>query len=229
MRKAARGHARGFVTTRVGQGLALDVRFMFGRSKDKNRAKRLEGLNGGNAYCIIYDFKTEALFGVTMSGKIFPITWLHILITWIAPRDAPGCIVRLDLGGETGKNPIIVALFVKHNYILQRTGARVSSQNGSGERPHSTIGTDVRTMLYSSQFFQHIGNMHFIFTFASMPFSHTEITSPPPPRPSWVTLLTSAAFALLAFGFMLSPLLVAMPSSPPTTSSAADSLVTGVR
>jgi hypothetical protein len=74
MRKAARGHARGFVATRVGQGLALDVGFMFGRSRDKNRAKRLEGLNGGNAYCIIYDFKTEALFGVTMSGKIVPIT-----------------------------------------------------------------------------------------------------------------------------------------------------------
>jgi hypothetical protein len=147
MRKAASGHTRGFVATRLGQGLALDVGFMFGRSKDKNRAKCLEGLNGVNAYCIIYDFKTEAIFGVTVSGKIVPITWLHILLTRIAPRGAPGCIVRLDLGGEMGKNPILAALFVKHNYILQPTGAGASSQNGSGERPHSTIGTSVRTML----------------------------------------------------------------------------------
>jgi hypothetical protein len=75
----ARGHARRFDATRVGQGLALDVGFMFGRSKDKNRAKRLEGINGGNAYCIIYDFKSELLFGVTMSGKCVPITWPHLL------------------------------------------------------------------------------------------------------------------------------------------------------
>jgi hypothetical protein len=53
---------------------------------------------------------------------------------------------------ETGKNPILAALFVSHNYILQPTGAGAFSQNGSGKRPHSTIGTAVRTMLYSAHF-----------------------------------------------------------------------------
>jgi hypothetical protein len=152
MRKAACGHARGFVATAAGQGLALDVVFIFGRSKDKNRATRLKGLNGGNTYCIIYDFLSELLFGVTMSGKVIPITWLHILLTRIAPRGTPGRIVRLDLGGETGKNPKLVALFIKHNYIMQHTGAGASSQNGSGERPHSSIGNAVWAMLYSAQF-----------------------------------------------------------------------------
>jgi hypothetical protein len=152
MHKAARGHDHSFVSTSVGQGLALDVRFMFGYSKDKNRAKRLEGINGGNAYCLIYDFKSKLIFGVTMSGKTIPVTWLHPLLTRIAPRDAPCHIVRLDLGGEIGKNPTIAALFVKHNYIMKPTGAGASSQNGSGERPHSPVGNAVQAMLYSAQY-----------------------------------------------------------------------------
>jgi hypothetical protein len=56
MRKAARGHAPGFVATTVSQGLALDVGFMFQTSKNKNRDKRLFGINGSNAYCGIYYF-----------------------------------------------------------------------------------------------------------------------------------------------------------------------------
>jgi hypothetical protein len=152
MRKAARVRDRGFVATTVRQGLALDVGFMFGRSKYKNRTKRLEGINGGNTYCLIYDFKSKLIYGVTMSGKTIPVTWLHLLLTRIAPCDAPGRIICLDLGGETGKNPTLTALFVKHNYITQPTGAGASSQNDSGERPHSSVSNAVRDMLYSAQF-----------------------------------------------------------------------------
>jgi hypothetical protein len=119
MRKTDRGHDRGFVATAVGKGLALDVGFVSGCCKDKNRAKRLKGINGGNAYCLICDFKYELIFGVTMRVKTIPITWLHLLRTHIAPRGAPGRIVRLDLGGEKGKKPTLAALFVKHNYIMQ--------------------------------------------------------------------------------------------------------------
>jgi hypothetical protein len=87
-----------------------------------------------------------------MIGKVIPITWLHILLTRIAPRGTPGRIVCLDLGGETGKNPKLAALFIKHNSSIQPTGAGASSQNGSGERPHSSIGNAVRAMIYSAQF-----------------------------------------------------------------------------
>jgi hypothetical protein len=150
MRKAARGHNIGFEATAVGQGLAMDVGFMFQNSKNKNRVARLIGINGGNAYCLLYDFYSELLFGVNIRGKCIPLTWLHVLLTRIAPKNHPGRIVRLDLGGETGKNPEIAALFPKHQYILQPTGAGASSHNGSGERPHSTIGNALRAMLYSA-------------------------------------------------------------------------------
>jgi hypothetical protein len=128
----------------------MDVGFMFQSSKNKNRAKYLMGINGGNAYCLIYVFHSELLFGVTMRGKCIPLAWLHVLLTRIVPKDHPGCIIRLYLGVDTDKNPEIAALFLKHQYTLQTTGAGASSQNGSGEHPHSTIGTSLRVMLYST-------------------------------------------------------------------------------
>jgi hypothetical protein len=114
LQKAARGKALGFTAVSLGQGLAIDVVFMFQRSKNAARAKRLTGINGNNVYCVIYDFFSELVFGVMSQGKTIPLAWLHILLTRIAPRDTPGRIVRLDLGGETGKNPDIQALFLKH-------------------------------------------------------------------------------------------------------------------
>jgi hypothetical protein len=150
LRKAARGKAPGFTVVSLGQGLTINVGFMFQRSKNAARAKRLTGVNGNNAYCVIYDFFYELVFGVTSRGKTIPLAWLHILLTRIAPRDTPGRIVRLDLGGETGKNPDIQDFFLKHGYILEPTGAGASSQNGWAERPHQKIGNAVRVMLCSA-------------------------------------------------------------------------------
>jgi hypothetical protein len=141
----------------------MDVGFMFQTSQNKNRATRLMGINGGNAYCLLYNFYSELFFGVTMRGKCIPLTWLNLVLTQIAPKDHPGRIVRLDLGGETGKNPEIAAMFLKHQYILQPTGAGASSQNGSGERPHSTIGNAVRAMLYSADLLTKFWEYDFCF------------------------------------------------------------------
>jgi hypothetical protein len=149
MRKTARGHDTGFKATAVGQGLAMDIGFMFQKLKNNNRAKNFMCIKGGNAYCIIYDLFSELLFGATTREKSIPITWLHVLFTCIAPKDHPVRIVRLDIGGETGKNPEVAAKFLKHQYILQTTGAGASSQNGSAERPHSIIGAAIRAMFYS--------------------------------------------------------------------------------
>jgi hypothetical protein len=99
LRKTARGKAPGFTAVSLDQGLAIDVGFMFQRSNNAARAKRLTGINGNNAYYVIYDFFSELVFGVTSRGKTIPLAWIHILLTRIAPRDTPGRIVRLDLGG----------------------------------------------------------------------------------------------------------------------------------
>jgi hypothetical protein len=85
MRKAARGSDPSFIATHLGQALALDVGFMFQRSKNQDRAEILTDINGCNAYCIVYDVKTEVLFGITSKGKRLSLPWLHLLLTRIAP------------------------------------------------------------------------------------------------------------------------------------------------
>jgi hypothetical protein len=118
MRQAARGSDPSFVATHLGQALALDVGFMFQRSKDDVRAEILTGLNGGNAYCIVYDFKTEVLFGVTSKGKRLSLPWLHSLLTRIAPpASVTRRIISMDAGGETALNPDVQELLDRHGYI----------------------------------------------------------------------------------------------------------------
>jgi hypothetical protein len=151
MRKAARGSDPSFVATHLGQALALDVGLMFQRSKDDARAKMFTGLNGGNAYCIVYDFKAEVLFGITSKGKRLSLPWLHLLLTRIAPpASVSRHIIRMDLGGETGLNPDVQELLDRHGYITQLTGAGSSSQNGMAERPHQTIDNAIRAVLISA-------------------------------------------------------------------------------
>jgi hypothetical protein len=151
MRKTARGSDPAFEATHLGQGLALDIDFMFQRSKNKARDAFLTGINGCNAYCIVYDFLTEVIFGITMLGKLTPLTWLHILLTRIArPASVTRRIVRMDLGGETGLNPDINALLIRHGYVTQPTGAGASNQNPTAERPHQTIANAIRAMLFGA-------------------------------------------------------------------------------
>jgi hypothetical protein len=140
MRKVARDSDPDFEATYLGQGLVLDIGFMFQRSKNKGPSDLLTGINGCNAYCIVYDFLTEFLFGITPIGKLMPITWLNVLLTRIyPPAPVTRRIVRMDLGGETGMNPDINALLIRHGYVTQPTGAGASNHNPTAEHPHQTI------------------------------------------------------------------------------------------
>jgi hypothetical protein len=103
LRKAARGKAPGFKPLAIGQGLAIDVGCMFQSSKNAAHAKRLTAINDNTLYCILYDFYSELVFGVTSRGKTVPLAWLHILLTRIAPLGTPDRIVCLDIRGDTRK------------------------------------------------------------------------------------------------------------------------------
>jgi hypothetical protein len=114
-----------------------------------------------------------------MRGKSLPLPWLHILLKRTAPRGTPCQVVHMDLGGETGKNPDVQELMLKHNYIVQPMGAMASSQNGSGERPHQTIGNAIRAMLYSAGFLHRYWEYAFYFYLrihAVLPHGESPIT-----------------------------------------------------
>jgi hypothetical protein len=149
--KVARGYEPAFEATHIGQGLTLDIGFMFQRSKNKTHADLLIGINGCNAYCIVYNFLTEVIFGITLIGKLTPITWLNVLLTWIAPPiSITRHIVRMDLGGETGLNPDITALLIHHGYATQSRGAGASNQNPMAYLSHQTIANAIRAMLFGA-------------------------------------------------------------------------------
>jgi hypothetical protein len=127
---------------------------MFQRSNNPVHAKLLTGLNGGNAYCVAYDFFSKLMFGVTLKGEMLPLTWLtwlNALLTRIAPASSVTWrIDRMDLDDETGQHPDMQALLDHHGYITQLNGDSASSQNGEGEHPHHMIGNAVRSMLHSA-------------------------------------------------------------------------------
>jgi hypothetical protein len=179
MQKAARGCDPAFTAVAIGQGLALDVGFMFQKSKNTKRTALLAGINGQNAYCSIYNFHSELVFGVMMAGNTLPITWLHLLLTCIAPLNTSGGIVCMDLGGETGKNKEVHHLFTIQGCLLQPTGALSSSQHVSGERPHSTIGNAVHAMLHSAalprKFWEYM-IYHFLRIHALLPHGQSRVS-----------------------------------------------------
>jgi hypothetical protein len=83
IRNAARGSDPAFEAPHTGQGLTLDMGFMFQRSKNKKRMELITGITGSNAYCIVYDLYTELMFGITLKGKTLPLAWVNLLLIQI--------------------------------------------------------------------------------------------------------------------------------------------------
>ena len=58
--------------------------------------------------------------------------------------------VRLDGGGELGRNSKVVRILQDAGYAVQLTALDSSSENGAVERPHRTIANGLRAMLHGS-------------------------------------------------------------------------------
>jgi hypothetical protein len=121
--KTARGSDPAFEAIVISQGLALYIGFVFQRSNNKLWAEILTGINGCNDYCIVYDFHTKLIFGITLIGTYVPITWLNILLTRISPPPSvTRRIVCMELGGETGCSPDINALLERRGIVSESYG-----------------------------------------------------------------------------------------------------------
>ena len=130
------------------QGIAIDFGFMVQRSKDKTRVSELAGLNGETCYCMITDHKSGAIFTEAFSSKAPPLDFINRwLLKYGLPKEMKGKYVRMDRGGELAQCPDVVKLFEDAGYSVEDTANQSSHMNGSGERPHRTIGDAVRAML----------------------------------------------------------------------------------
>ena len=110
----------------------------------------LQGHDGSIVYLLICDSYSDLLFGIPTPGKSPPFLWLHTLLTQICPPPDVHKVIRMDLGGETGRHPALCTLFLHHGYAIETTSSYASSQNGSMECPHSTIGHALQCMLHGT-------------------------------------------------------------------------------
>ena len=62
------------------------------------------GHDGSMAYLIIFDAKSEYMWGITMPGKVPPLDWLNALLTRIKPLSSTNLMARMDQGSELGCN-----------------------------------------------------------------------------------------------------------------------------
>ena len=58
--------------------------------------------------------------------------------------------VQTDQGGELAKSKVFRNMICKYNCVLETMGSDASFQNGKAERPHSTFGNMMRTMLHGA-------------------------------------------------------------------------------
>ena len=113
------------------------------------RYKRALGLYGETCYVLISDRKSGSLKVSIRRDKTPPFDFLKSFIANYKPN-ASNCRVRFDGGGELGGNKEIHNLFEAAGYEVEVTAPDSSSSIGLAERPHRTIASAVRTMLYSA-------------------------------------------------------------------------------
>ncbi len=143
------------------QHLQLDFGFIVVRSKNEARYKRLSAYNGDTCYLTVQCMKTNYVMGVTAPSKEAPMKFLHYLLVKFCPWHKKDRSVRMDEGGETGRNPGVVWLFQEFQYHLQGTGPDNSSAIGQEERFHPTVKGGIRSMIEAVDWTWKVWNLAF--------------------------------------------------------------------
>ena len=113
------------------------------------RYRRALGIYGETCYVLISCRKSGAIKASIRRDKSPAIDFFKHFLANFKP-DVPHCRVRFDGGGELGGNEEIHRLFNAAGYTVEVTAPDTSSSIGAVERPHRTIASAVRTMLYSA-------------------------------------------------------------------------------
>ena len=113
------------------------------------RYRRALGLYGETCYVLITDRKSGSIKVSIRRDKTPPMDFLSSFVANYKPN-VPHCRVRFDGGGELGGNKDVHAIFENAGYEIEVTAPDSSSSIGLAERPHRTIASAVRTMLYSA-------------------------------------------------------------------------------
>jgi hypothetical protein len=152
LRRSPRGY--GTIATKAtvhGQILCADWGFICQKSSDPTRITRLSSVYGDTSYLIFTCAHTGALYGVCARSKSVPTKWLHIFLHRIsASIKQYNKHIIVDRGSELGRSHEFKHIAESHGYLIYTSGPDKSSMNGMAERPHSTIGDALRSILHAS-------------------------------------------------------------------------------
>jgi Integrase core domain. len=180
LRRSPRGH--GTIASRAeahGQILCGDWGFICQKSSDPTRIKRLASVHGETSYLIFACAHTGALYGVCGGSKSVPTKWLRTFLHRVAysAGSRPKTIL-VDRGSELGQSTEFRSIADLHGYKTITSGPDKSSMNSLGERPHSTIGNAIRSILHSAGLdlkYWNYAFYHFICLFNFFPHgTHTK-------------------------------------------------------
>ncbi|KAI2502314.1 hypothetical protein MHU86_12118 [Fragilaria crotonensis] len=159
LRKAPRGPAAtAFPSMEKGQVFHLDIGFIRGpanlpevlaRTQDAE-PKVIESRQGYVCYLLIIDSKTRYGWPFPMKSKSVPPTLIRTFLTTHGNHTAAHRRIRTDGEGSLAESTVFRSLVAELGYTLEKTATDSSSQNGIAERPHQTLATMVRCLLYAS-------------------------------------------------------------------------------
>ncbi len=145
------------------QHLQIDFGFIVVHSKNEQRYRRLSAHNGDTCYVTLQCMKTNYVAGCAGPTKEAPLKFLHFLLVKFCPWSKKDRSIRMDEGGETGRNPGVEALFQLFGYQIHGTGPDNSSAIGQEERFHPTVKGGIRSMIESVSWTWKVWNFAFYF------------------------------------------------------------------
>ena len=162
LRKAPRGDldVTDLTTIECGQSFSMDIGFIRGPSNlpevlsrtEEPALKIIESRHGYVCYLLIIDKRSRYTWVFPLKSKSVPLELVRTFLTTHGSTTARNRTIRTDGEGSLAESSQFRRLVQnpQFGYILQKTATDSSSQNGLAERPHQTLATMVRCLLYSA-------------------------------------------------------------------------------
>jgi hypothetical protein len=157
-----------------------DWRFICMRSANEGRIKCLQSYYDETSYLVFTCAYSGALFGLCSSSKAVPADWLDTFFYRLSHKSHHlHKSILVNCGSELGRINDFEQISSHYRYHLITCGPNKSSMNGLGERPHSTIGDAIRTMLHSAGLglkFWNFAFHHFIRLYNLFPHGDRDVS-----------------------------------------------------
>ena len=160
LHRAPKGVSTSDSILQPGQVFQMDIGFFRGprnlsevydRTADP-QPKLIESRQAFVCYLLIVDrASTRYLWVFPLRSKSISMPLIDLFLRTHGIHTPCVKTLRTDGEGSLAESAQFRTLLITHGYLLEKTATDTSSQNGVAERPHRTLGTMTRCLLYSSQ------------------------------------------------------------------------------